>query len=92
MLAVLNAQASLNPLAIEKLDVPTARQQPTVTNGVNLVLRQQGKSTRPENLVPGVSSMDTTIEGAARKLPARVYTPTGSGPFPVIVYFTAAAG
>jgi len=87
MLAVLNAQASLNPLAIEKLDVPTARQQPTVTDGVNLVLRQQGRSTRPEDLVPGVTSMDTTIDGAAGKLPARVYTPAGAGPFPVVVYF-----
>lgn len=87
MLAVLNAQASLNPKAIEKLDVPTARQQPTVADGVNVLLRQQGRSTRPEDLVPGVTSMDTMIDGAAGKLPARVYTPTGAGPFPVVVYF-----
>ena len=53
MLAVLNAQASLDPKAIEKLDVPTARQQPTVADGVNVLLRQQGRSTRPEDLVPG---------------------------------------
>ena len=31
--------------------------------------------------------MDRTIQGAAGKIPARVYTPEGPGPFPVIVYF-----
>jgi acetyl esterase len=31
--------------------------------------------------------MDTTIQGAAGMLPARVYTPEGAGPFPVVVYF-----
>jgi len=87
MLAVLNAQASLNPKAIEKLDVATARKQPTVTDGVNLVLKQQGKSTKPEDLVPGVTSADTMVDGAAGKLPATVYTPEGAGPFPVVVYF-----
>lgn len=87
MLAVLNAQGSLHPKAIEKLDVATARKQPTVTDGVNLVLKQQGKSTKPEDLVPGVSSSDTTVDGAAGKLPATVYTPEGAGPFPVVVYF-----
>jgi len=87
MLAVLNAQASLKPKAIEKVDVATARKQPTVTDGVNLVLKQQGKSTKPEDLVPGVTAMDTNIDGAAGKLPATVYTPAGPGPFPVVVYF-----
>lgn len=87
MLAVLNAQGSLNPKAIEKLDVATARQQPTVTDGVNVLLKQQGKSTDPSVLVPGVTSMDTTVDGAAGKLPARIYTPAGVGPFPVVVYF-----
>lgn len=87
MLAVLNAQASLKPKAIEKLDVATARRQPTVTDGVNLVLKQQGKSTKPEDLVPGVTAMDTNVDGAAGKLPATVYTPAGPGPFAVVVYF-----
>jgi acetyl esterase len=31
--------------------------------------------------------MDTTIPGPAGTLPVRVYTPSGSGPFPVVVYF-----
>lgn len=87
MLDVLNAHASLNPKAIEKVDVATARVQPTIADAVNVVLKQQGKSTKPEDLVPGVTSMDTTVQGAAGMLPARIYTPYGPGPFPVVVYF-----
>jgi acetyl esterase len=87
MKAVLDAQASLKPKAIEKITPDEARKQPTVADAVNVVLKQQGKSTAPEDLVPGVKSMDTTIDGAAGKLPARVYTPAGAGPFPVVVYF-----
>jgi len=87
MLDVLNAHASLNPKAIEKVDVATARAQPTIADAVNVVLKQQGKSTKPEDLVPGVTSMDTTVQGAAGMLPARIYTPDGPGPFPVVVYF-----
>jgi acetyl esterase len=87
MLTLLNAHASLNPKAIEKLSPTQARAQPTIADAVNVVLKQQGKSTKSEDLVPGVTSMDTTIQGAAGMLPARVYTPEGAGPFPVVVYF-----
>jgi acetyl esterase len=87
MLTVLEAHASLNPKAIEKLDVASARAQPTIADAVNVVLKQQGKSTKPEDLVPGVTSQDTTVQGAAGALPARIYTPEGAGPFPVVVYF-----
>lgn len=87
MLSVLNAHASLHPKAIEKVDAATARKNPTIADAVNVVLKQQGKSTDPESLVPGVTSKDTTLKGAVGNLPATVYTPSGSGPFPVIVYF-----
>lgn len=87
MQAVLNAYASLNPQAIEKLDVATARRNPAIADAVNAVLKQQGKSTRPEDLVPGIGSMDTMVQGAAGMLPARIHTPEGTGPFPVVVYF-----
>lgn len=87
MQAVLNAHASLNPKAIEKIDATTARQNPTIADAVNVVLKQQGKSTDPNTLVPGVTSKDMTVKGATGNLPATVYTPSGAGPFPVIVYF-----
>jgi acetyl esterase len=37
--------------------------------------------------VPGVTSVDRSIPGAAGDLEARVFTPSGSGPFTVIVYY-----
>ena len=51
------------------------------------MLQKQGRSARPEDLVPGVQSRDTTVDGAAGPLPARIYTPQGQGPFPVVLYF-----
>lgn len=87
MLAVLNALAAMDPKAIEKVDVPTARAQPTVADAVNAVLKQQSRDTAPTSLVPGVSSRDITVQGAASALPATVYKPAGNGPFPVITYF-----
>lgn len=86
-LELAKAHESLGPKAIEKLSVEEARKQPTVADAVNALLKQQGKSTDPEQLVPGVKSVDRTIAGAAGQIPARVYTPDGAGPFPVIVYF-----
>ena len=87
MQAVLDAHAGLNPKPIEKLTPVEARKQPTPADAVNAVLKKQGKSTDPETLVPGVKSADRMIDGATGKIPARVYTPAGAGPFPVIVYF-----
>jgi acetyl esterase len=87
MKAVLDAQAAMKPKAIEKLTPAEARMQPTPTDAVNAVLKAKGMSTDPEQLVPGVKAMDITVDGAAGKLPATVYTPDGAGPFPVVVYF-----
>ncbi len=87
MQAVLDAHASLKPKAIEKITPAEARKQPNLADAVNVVLKKQGKSTDPEALVPGIKSADRTIAGAAGQIPARVYTPDGAGPFPVIVYF-----
>ena len=87
MQAVLDAHAALNPKPIEKLTPADARKQPTPADAVNAVLKKQGKSTDPATLVPGIKSADRMIAGAAGQIPARVYTPAGAGPFPVIVYF-----
>lgn len=87
MQAVLDAHASLKPKPIEKLSPAEARKQPTPADAVDVVLKKQGKSTNPEALVPGIKSVDRTIAGAMGQIPARIYTPDGAGPFPVIVYF-----
>lgn len=85
--ALLDAYAGLQPKAIEELSAQEARHNPSIADAVKVVLHKQGRSARPEDLVPGVKSVDRTIQGAAGTLPARVYTPDGKGPFPLIVYF-----
>jgi acetyl esterase len=87
MLEVMNAFLAFDPDAIEKCDVEQARRQPTAADAVKAVLRNQGRDPSPQALVPGVSSEDRMIPGAAGELRARIYTPTGATPLPVIVYF-----
>lgn len=84
MQKVLDQHAALGPKPIETLTPAEARQQPTPTDAVKAVLTKEGKPTTPP---PGVTTVDRTIAGAAGQLPARIYTPEGNGPFPVVVYF-----
>jgi len=86
-LELAKAHESLNPKAIEKLEVAEARQQPTAKDAVIALLQKRGESTDPEVLVPGVTMTTLTVDGAVGALPANVYTPQGVGPFPVILYF-----
>lgn len=86
-LALAKAHESLGPKAIEKLEVAEARRQPTAADAVNALLQQQGRSIDPSSLVPGVRTTETTVDGAAGPLPATVYTPEGTGPLPVVLYF-----
>lgn len=41
----------------------------------------------PEQIVPVGNVQDTTVDGAAGPLRARVYRPEGDGPFPTVAYF-----
>lgn len=49
--------------------------QPTPADAVMSLLKKRGKNTAPTSLVPGVSSVDREIAGAAGNIPARIYTP-----------------
>ena len=51
------------------------------------VLADEKRDSTPTALVPGVTTRDITVPGAAGALPATVYTPEGKGPFPVVLYF-----
>jgi acetyl esterase len=86
-LELAKAYESLGPKAIEKLTVEEARLQPTIADAVKKLLSQQGRSSSPESLVPGVSASTVTVDGAAGPLPATVYKPKGNGPFAVVLYF-----
>ena len=87
MQAVLDTLASFNGKPVETLDPAEARKQPTPTDAVMAILKKQGKDASPTALVPGVTSEDRQVPGAAGPLTTRIYTPAGAGPFPVIVYF-----
>ncbi len=87
MKEVLTTLTGLGGKPIETLEPAEARKQPTPTDAVMAILKKQGKRTAPTELVPGVTSVDKTLPGAAGPLPVRIYTPAGKGPFPVVVYF-----
>lgn len=87
MQAVLDQHAQLGPQPIETLTPAQAREQPTPSDAVKALLVAQQRDTAPTALVPGVTSVDRSIPGAAGSMPARIYTPAGAGPFPVIVYY-----
>ncbi|RZA16884.1 MAG: alpha/beta hydrolase [Proteobacteria bacterium] len=87
MQTVLNKFASFDAKAVEKITAVEARQQPTIADAVKGVLADEKRDSTPTALVPGVTTRDITVPGAAGALPATVYTPEGNGPFPVVLYF-----
>lgn len=85
MQRVLDNLAALKPKPIETLTAGEARYQPAFVDALKLTIQKQtGMYPQPE---PVGKVEDITITGAAGLLPARVYTPSGTGPFPVIVYY-----
>src|SRR5262249_3661838 len=84
MQAVLDTFASLGPKPTATLTPAEARKRPTAADAVKALLKKQGKRTDPE---PVGEVKDVEYAGAAGKLPARVYTPKGEGPFPVLVFW-----
>ena len=84
MQAVLTELAALSPKPMPQLSAAEARKQPTPADAVKALLEKQGKSTAPE---PVGNVTNRTIPGAGGPIPIRIYTPKGSGPFPVVVYY-----
>ena len=83
VLDALTMRLSLRPY--HTLSPTEARNQPAFSDGVQEVMRQQGKPLTPP---PGVVTRDIMVQGGAGMIPARVYTPAGAtGPLPVIVYY-----
>jgi hypothetical protein len=71
MQAVLDALSALNGKPIETLSPEEARAQPTPSDAVKAVLKQQRMDTAPTALVPGVTSVDRQVKGAVGALTAR---------------------
>jgi acetyl esterase/lipase len=85
---LLLAFAALGGKPIQTLTPPEARLQPSMADAVDALLKKRGESTDPTKLVPDVTTIEATIPGLdGTPLTATVYTPTGPGPFPAVVYF-----
>ena len=83
MQAVLDQLGSLGGKPFETLTPEEARQQPTPADAVKALLKKRGQSTTPE---PVAKVENKSIAGAGGKIPIRIYTPAGAGPFPVVFY------
>ncbi len=83
MQAVLDQLTALHGKPIATLTAKEARLQPTPADAVKALLKKEGKSTDPEAVG---SVQNTTVPGPGGRIPIRIYTPAGTGPFPVVVY------
>jgi len=84
MQAVLDQFAGLHPLPIPTLTPEQARQQSNTTDALQGVQAARGLAPAVE-LVGRIDHI--RIPGPGGLILARVYTPNGTGPFPVTVYF-----
>jgi acetyl esterase/lipase len=84
MQAVLDQLAALGARPVETLTPEQARRQPSPADAVMALLQRTGRNTAPE---PVGGIQNRTIPGPGGAIPVRIYTPAGSGPFPVVVYY-----
>lgn len=84
MQAVLATLASLGGKPIENLTPMQARLQPSATDAVMKLVVNKGMA--PKSMPVGDVS-DTMFHANGADIPLRIYTPPGTGPFPVLVYF-----
>jgi acetyl esterase len=70
--------------SVEKLPAKMARMGPTPAAAATAVAKKRGLDSAPEAVG---RVRDIEIPAPAAVLPARIYTPDGPGPFPVLVYF-----
>ncbi len=81
---VLDQLGRMDGKHIETLSAAEAREQPSPADAVRALLAKQGKSTAPE-AVGQVTNRKFDNRGVS--IPIRIYTPIGTGPFPVVVYY-----
>ncbi len=85
MKAVLDKLAELGAKPLGTISVDEARSQPTPADAVAAVMADKGIAPVPA--LAAIVTKDIAIPGPAGEIPARVYTPAGAGPFPVILYY-----
>jgi len=85
MKSVLDKLAALGAKPLGTLSVAETRAQPTPADAVMAIMKE--KNIQPDAAVQAVKTRDIKIPGAAGEVDARVYTPDGPGPFPLVVYY-----
>ncbi len=83
MQAVLDQFAAFGAPPLAESSPANARQAPSPTDAVMALLASRMQPAP----APMVTTSHVTIPGPHGKMLARVYTPQGSGPFPVVVYY-----
>ena len=86
---VLKALQELGGKPIETLTPEEARLQPTPTDAVNKVLKEDGKNPEELKAKLGVATKDITYPAGKGEQKARIYSPEKKSdePLPVIVYY-----
>lgn len=84
MQAVLDKLADLGAKPLHTLTPDEARAQPTPADAVAAVMADKGIDAGP---AAAISTRDIVIPGPGGDIMARVYTPAGEGPFPIVVYY-----
>lgn len=84
MQAVLDKLVELGAKPLHTMTVEQARAQPTPADAVAAVMADKGIAAGP---AAAIATRDILIPGPAGDIMARVYTPAGAGPFPIIVYY-----
>lgn len=84
MSEVLEKFKGLKAKPIETLTAEEARKQPTLSDAINEVLKARERSSSPQ---PVAKVDERSIKGADGDIDARIYTPEGEKPMPVIVYY-----
>jgi acetyl esterase len=83
MARVLDTLKAFDAKPIESCTAEEARAQPGMAEAAAMIMKADGISSE----IPGVSARDVTYSGASGPRAARIYTPEGKGPFPVVLYF-----
>ena len=81
---VLDTLKALGAKPLHTLTVPEARFQASPADAARTVQRDKAIPPGPEATV---ETTDIAIPSPEGNLPARIYTPPGDGPFPVVVYY-----
>ena len=85
MQKVLDALKQLGPKPIETLSAEEARTQPLPADAVKALMEKN--HIAPPSSATSVTVRHLEMNGPQGPVPLHVYTPAGSGPFPIVLYF-----